>query len=94
MEYRELGRTGVRVSSLCLGTMTWGQQNSEADGHAQMDYALAQGINFFDTFGNVFRAAQGGDAGFNRAHHRNLVPRAGQSRQGHPGDQVSPDARR
>src|SRR5260221_751827 len=49
MEYRELGRTGVKVSSLCLGTMTWGQQNSEADGHAQMDYALAHGINFFDT---------------------------------------------
>lgn len=49
MLYRELGRTGVKVSALCLGTMTWGQQNSEADGHAQMDYALAQGINFFDT---------------------------------------------
>jgi aryl-alcohol dehydrogenase-like predicted oxidoreductase len=49
MEYRELGRTGLKVSALCLGTMTWGEQNSEADGHAQMDYALAQGINFFDT---------------------------------------------
>ena len=49
MEYRELGRTGIKVSSLCLGTMTWGDQNSEADGHAQMDYALAHGINFFDT---------------------------------------------
>ncbi|NOT40237.1 MAG: aldo/keto reductase [Alphaproteobacteria bacterium] len=49
MDYRELGRTGVKVSALCLGTMTWGDQNSEADGHAQMDYALAQGINFFDT---------------------------------------------
>lgn len=49
MEYRELGRTGVKVSALCLGTMTWGEQNTEADGHAQMDYALAQGINFFDT---------------------------------------------
>ena len=49
MDYRELGRTGVKVSSLCLGTMTWGQQNNEADGHAQMDYALAHGINFFDT---------------------------------------------
>lgn len=49
MEYRELGRTGVKVSAICLGTMTWGEQNSEADGHAQMDYALAQGINFFDT---------------------------------------------
>ncbi|MBP6011722.1 MAG: aldo/keto reductase [Alphaproteobacteria bacterium] len=49
MEYRELGRTGVKVSALCLGTMTWGEQNTEAEGHAQMDYALAAGINFFDT---------------------------------------------
>jgi aryl-alcohol dehydrogenase-like predicted oxidoreductase len=49
MEYRELGRTGVKVSSLCLGTMTFGEQNSEADGHAQMDYALACGINIFDS---------------------------------------------
>ncbi len=49
MEYRQLGRTGVKVSALCLGTMTWGEQNSEAEGHEQMDYALASGINFFDT---------------------------------------------
>jgi len=49
MEYRQLGRTGINVSALCLGTMTWGQQNTEAQGHEQMDYALAQGINFFDT---------------------------------------------
>jgi len=49
MEYRPLGRTGLRVSALCLGTMTWGQQNSEAEGHAQMDYALERGINFIDT---------------------------------------------
>jgi len=49
MQYRELGRTGTKVSAICLGTMTWGQQNSEAEGHAQMDYALGQGINFFDT---------------------------------------------
>lgn len=49
MEYRELGRTGIKVSSICLGTMTWGQQNTEAEGHEQMDYALDQGINFFDT---------------------------------------------
>ncbi len=48
MEYRELGRTGVRVSRLCLGTMTFGEQNSEAEGHAQMDYALDCGINIFD----------------------------------------------
>jgi aryl-alcohol dehydrogenase-like predicted oxidoreductase len=49
MEYRPLGRTGLRVSAICLGTMTWGQQNSEAEGHEQMDYALDQGVNFFDT---------------------------------------------
>ena len=49
MEKRELGRTGLRVSALCLGTMTWGQQNTEAEGHEQMDYALDHGINFFDT---------------------------------------------
>jgi len=49
MEYRQLGRTDINVSALCLGTMTWGEQNSEAEGHEQMDYAFAQGINFFDT---------------------------------------------
>ncbi|MBN8535109.1 MAG: aldo/keto reductase [Rhizobiales bacterium] len=49
MEYRALGRTGMNVSAICLGTMTWGQQNSEAEGHEQMDYALGQGVNFFDT---------------------------------------------
>jgi aryl-alcohol dehydrogenase-like predicted oxidoreductase len=48
MEYRELGRTGVKVSLLSLGTMTFGEQNSEAEGHAQMDYAVERGINFFD----------------------------------------------
>ncbi len=49
MQYSELGRTGVRVSRVCLGTMTWGQQNTEAEGHAQMDLALDRGVNFFDT---------------------------------------------
>jgi aryl-alcohol dehydrogenase-like predicted oxidoreductase len=48
MEYRELGRTGVKVSALCLGTMTFGEQNTEAEGHSQMDYALTAGINIFD----------------------------------------------
>jgi aryl-alcohol dehydrogenase-like predicted oxidoreductase len=48
METRTLGRTDLKVSAICLGTMTWGEQNSEADGHAQMDYAVEQGINFFD----------------------------------------------
>jgi aryl-alcohol dehydrogenase-like predicted oxidoreductase len=49
MEYRRLGRTDLKVSVICLGTMTWGQQNTEAEGHAQMDYAVEQGVNFFDT---------------------------------------------
>jgi aryl-alcohol dehydrogenase-like predicted oxidoreductase len=48
MEYRKLGTTGLSVSALCLGTMTWGQQNTENDAHAQLDYAVANGINFFD----------------------------------------------
>ena len=49
MQYRPLGRTGLNVSLICLGTMTYGKQNSEAEGHAQMDLALDRGINFFDT---------------------------------------------
>jgi aryl-alcohol dehydrogenase-like predicted oxidoreductase len=49
MDYRELGRTGLKVSAICLGTMTWGEQNTEAEGHEQLDYALDQGVNFIDT---------------------------------------------
>ena len=49
MKYKKLGRTGLDVSLICLGTMTWGKQNTQSEGHAQMDYALEQGINFFDT---------------------------------------------
>lgn len=49
MIYSELGTTGISVSRICLGTMNWGEQNTEADAHQQLDYALAQGINFIDT---------------------------------------------
>ncbi|WP_440996365.1 NADP(H)-dependent aldo-keto reductase [Arhodomonas sp. SL1] len=49
MEKRPLGRTGVTVSRLCLGTMTWGHQNTEAQAHAQMDLAHERGIDFLDT---------------------------------------------
>ena len=49
MKKRKLGKTDLEVSEICLGTMTWGQQNTESEGHAQMDYALDNGINFFDT---------------------------------------------
>lgn len=46
---RPLGTTDIEVSACCLGTMTWGEQNTEAEGHEQMDYAVSRGINFFDT---------------------------------------------
>lgn len=49
MEKRELGRTGIDVTSIALGTMTWGEQNTEAEAFEQLDYATAQGINFIDT---------------------------------------------
>ena len=49
MEYTKLGNTDISVSKICLGTMTYGDQNTEAEAHAQLDYALAQGINFIDT---------------------------------------------
>ncbi|WP_075881637.1 NADP(H)-dependent aldo-keto reductase [Vreelandella massiliensis] len=49
MQTRPLGRTGIEVSRLCLGTMTFGEQNSEADAHEQLDRAVAFGINFIDT---------------------------------------------
>lgn len=49
MKYTTLTNTDIKISKICLGTMTFGQQNSEADGHAQMDYAVENGVNFFDT---------------------------------------------
>ena len=49
MKKRKLGKTDLKVSEICLGTMTWGEQNTESEGHQQMDYALDKGINFFDT---------------------------------------------
>ena len=48
MQYRQLGRSDIRVSAICLGTMTWGEQNTQDDGFAQMDYALDRGVNFWD----------------------------------------------
>lgn len=49
MRYNKLPHTNIEVSKICLGTMTWGEQNTEAEGHEQMSYALDQGVNFFDT---------------------------------------------
>ena len=49
MKYRQLGLTDIKVSVICLGTMTWGEQNTSEEAFEQMDYSVDQGINFFDT---------------------------------------------
>ena len=49
MKYRKLGQTGLDVSVICLGTMTFGEQNSEAEAHSQLDFATERGVNFIDT---------------------------------------------
>ena len=49
MKYKKLGNTDLDVSTICLGTMTWGEQNTQDEGFEQMDYALDQGVNFWDT---------------------------------------------
>lgn len=49
MDYHQLGTSELQVSAICLGTMTYGQQNTESEAHSQLDYATAQGINFIDT---------------------------------------------
>ena len=49
MKFKKLGNTDLDVSLICLGTMTWGTQNTEKEAFEQMDYSLEQGVNFFDT---------------------------------------------
>ena len=49
MKKRTLGRTGIAVSEICLGSMTWGEQNTAEEGHAQIDLALDHGVDFIDT---------------------------------------------
>lgn len=49
MQYRSLGNTDIKVSALCLGTMTWGEQNTESEAYQQLDMALEAGVNFIDT---------------------------------------------
>ncbi|GAA4116450.1 aldo/keto reductase [Aquimarina addita] len=49
MKYTTLPTTEIKVSKICLGSMTWGQQNTEIEGHQQIDYAIEQGVNFIDT---------------------------------------------
>ncbi len=49
MKFNRLGRSDLTVSEICLGSMTWGSQNTAAEAHAQLDYALGEGVNFIDT---------------------------------------------
>ncbi|WFU48564.1 aldo/keto reductase [Sinorhizobium terangae] len=49
MRYNTLGRTGIKISEICLGTMTWGSQNTQTEAHAQLNYAFDRGVNFIDT---------------------------------------------
>ena len=49
MEYTKLGNSELNVSKVCLGTMTYGDQNTETEAHEQLDYATSLGINFIDT---------------------------------------------
>ena len=49
MNYRKLGNSGINVSTICLGTMTWGEQNSQDEAFEQMNYAIENGVNFWDT---------------------------------------------
>lgn len=72
MEYKKLGRTGLQVSPLCLGTMNFGPRTSEADSHAIMDAALDLGINFFDT---ANRYGIQGDAGSHHGHTEEIIGR-------------------
>ena len=48
MNFKKLGNTDLKVSTICLGTMTWGEQNNQKEAFEQMNYALNCGVNFFD----------------------------------------------
>ena len=49
MKYKKLSNTDLSVSLICLGTMTYGEQNNEREAHEQLDYSLSEGVNFIDT---------------------------------------------
>ncbi len=72
MHYQLITHTDLKVSRICLGTMTWGEQNSAAEAHAQLDYALEQGINFIDT-AEIPGAATRPDPGIDRALYRRVA---------------------
>jgi aryl-alcohol dehydrogenase-like predicted oxidoreductase len=73
MEYRTLSRSDLKVSALCLGTMTFGEQNSEAEAHAQLDLAVSQGVNFIDTADVYSRGASEVIVGRWLKNHRDKI---------------------
>ena len=80
MKTHQLGSTDLNVSNVCLGTMTFGEQNTEADAHSQLDYALERGINFIDTAEMYPVLPQRRNAGLDRALHRQLAEEERQAR--------------
>ena len=73
MQYRTLPGTDMNVSEVCLGTMTWGEQNSEAEAHAQLDYAVGAGHQLHRYRGDVSGAAERADPGAHRKLSRHLA---------------------
>lgn len=66
MQTRKLGKTDLDVTLICLGTMTWGEQNTEKEAFEQLDYAVNEGINFIDAAEMYPRSAPGGNPGVDR----------------------------
>ncbi len=74
MRFSKLGRTDIAVSRVCLGTMTWGEQNTEAEAHEQLNHAARRGHQLHRTTAEMYPvAAEGGDAG----PHRGPISAAG-----------------
>ena len=80
MQYHRIPHSSLEVSTLGLGTMTFGEQNSEADAHAQLDYAVAQGINLIDVSRNVPSTSAPRNARVNRNLRRQLAGETWQPR--------------
>lgn len=96
MKYRPLGNTDIEVSLICLGTMTFGEQNTEAEAHQQLDYALERGINFIDTAEMYPVPPQASTQGTTETHIGNWLAKRGKrddvilaTKAAGPGDWIS-----
>jgi aryl-alcohol dehydrogenase-like predicted oxidoreductase len=77
MQFTTLGRTSLRVSRICLGSMTWGEQNSEPEAHAQLDAALDAGVNFIDTAEMYAIPPRAGTQGLTEQYIGNWLSKSG-----------------